>query len=81
MAPNRAIAAGTDVDSRLSDGSTALHWAVLHDQQEAVATLLASDDPWLRSRVEIAANRVAAQAGEEEYAPAPPGMHAKVGAG
>ena len=48
---------------------------------EALGTLLASDDPWLRSRVEIAANRLAAQGQEGDDTPAPPGMNANVGAG
>lgn len=47
----QALAAGAEVNSRLSDGSTALHWAVLHDQHDAVKTLLdAGADP-------VAANR------------------------
>ena len=49
---------------------------------EAVATLLASDDAWLRSRVEIAAHRAAGQdGGEGDDVPAPAGMHTDVGAG
>ena len=47
---------------------------------EAVATLLASDDPWLRSRVEIAA-RTRADGSSEEHTPAPVEMHAGLGAG
>ncbi len=34
------LSSGIDVNSPLNDGSTALHWAVLHDQQEAVTSLL-----------------------------------------
>jgi uncharacterized protein len=34
------LASGVAVDSRLADGSTPLHWAVLHDQHDAVALLL-----------------------------------------
>jgi hypothetical protein len=48
--------------------------------EQAIAELLASDDPWLRSRAEIMANRVAG-AGEEEYAPEPPSMDEGIGAG
>jgi hypothetical protein len=55
--------------------------ATLGTADEAVAALLASDDPWLRSRVEIAANRAAAAAGAEgDHTPAPVGMHTDVGA-
>lgn len=40
------LAAGADVNTRLNDGSTALHWAVLRDQQEVVVALLeAGADP------------------------------------
>lgn len=50
--------------------------------EEAIATLLASTDPWLRSRVEIAANRIAEQPGPDtEHTPAPASMHSSVGAG
>ena len=50
--------------------------------EQAVAELLASDDPWLRSRAEIMANRAAeAAAGEEEFAPEPAGLNADLGAG
>jgi ATP/ADP translocase/HEAT repeat protein len=50
--------------------------------EQAVAVLLTSDDPWLRSRAEIAANRAAEPAeGEEEYTPEPPSMNAGLGAG
>jgi AAA family ATP:ADP antiporter len=48
--------------------------------EEAMATLLASPDPWLRSRAEIAANRVAEQGGPE-HTPAPMSMDASLGAG
>ncbi len=47
---------------------------------EAVATLLASDDPWLRSRVEIA-SQARAEATEGDHTPAPVGMHAGLGVG
>ena len=48
----------------------------------AVAVLLASDDPWLRSRAEIMANRAAeARTAEEEFAPRPTGIDPDIGAG
>jgi ATP/ADP translocase/HEAT repeat protein len=54
----------------------------LESSEQAVAVLLASDDPWLRSRAEIAANRAAeAAAGDEDYAPEPAGMNTSLGAG
>lgn len=62
----QSIAAGADVNSRLSDGSTALHWAVLHDQQESVATLLeAGADPVLLNRNGISPLFLAVQNGNE----------------
>jgi hypothetical protein len=55
--------------------------ATLGTADEAVAALLASDDPWLRSRVEIAANRAGgAVSAEGDHTPAPVGMHTDVGA-
>ena len=36
------IAAGTDVNARFGDGSTALHWAAYWDQRDAVELLLAA---------------------------------------
>jgi hypothetical protein len=54
----------------------------LESRDQAIAVLLASDDPWLRSRAELLANRAAeAAAGEEEFSPEPPGMGAGIGAG
>jgi HEAT repeat protein len=47
---------------------------------EAMATLLASDDPWLRSRVEIA-SQARADSTEGDDTPTPVGMHAGIGAG
>ena len=56
--------------------------APLSTADEAVATLLASDDPWLRSRVEIAANRAAdAASAGSDHTPTPAGMDTNVGAG
>lgn len=52
----------------------------LETSAQAVAVLLASDDPWLRSRAEIAANRPA-ESHEEEFAPTPVGVHTDIGAG
>ena len=49
---------------------------------EAVATLLASDNPWLRSRVEIASRRAEADVSHEgDHTPAPSGIHTHLGAG
>lgn len=50
--------------------------------EQAVAVLLTSDDPWLRSRAELAANRlIGTSPGGEEYAPQPAGLDTGVGAG
>jgi len=55
---------GIDVDSRLNDGSTALHWAVLRDQEGAVAALLeAGADPVALNRNGISPLFLAAQNG------------------
>lgn len=54
--------------------------ATVETAEEAMATLLASPDPWLRTRAEIAANRVSEQ-GAAEHAPAPATMDTSVGAG
>lgn len=75
------------IDPLVSDGERArladrVVGAPLGTRDEAVATLLASDDPWLRSRVEIAANRAAgAVTAEGDHTPAPAGMDANLGAG
>jgi hypothetical protein len=54
----------------------------LESSEQAIGVLLASDDPWLRSRAEIAANRAAeAAAVAEEYTPEPANMDAGIGAG
>jgi len=39
---DKLLRAELDVNTPMLDGSTALHWAVLHDQAEAVAMLLAA---------------------------------------
>ena len=58
---------GVDVNSRLGDGSTALHWAVLHDQGEAVAVLLeAGADPALLNRNGISPLFLAVQNGNDQ---------------
>lgn len=54
--------------------------ATMATADEAVATLLASDDPWLRSRVQIAA-QARADAPEGDHTPAPVGMHSGLGVG
>jgi HEAT repeat protein len=54
----------------------------VESSEQAVAVLLASDDPWLRSRAEIMANRAAeARTAEEEFAPRPTGIDSDMGAG
>ncbi len=73
------------IDPQVSDATraslgTRLIGATVESSEEAMATLLASPDPWLRSRAEIAANRVAEQGGPE-HAPVPVSMDASIGAG
>jgi hypothetical protein len=54
----------------------------LENSEQAIAVLLASDDPWLKSRAEIAANRAAdARTVEQEYTPEPPSLDTGIGAG
>jgi ATP/ADP translocase/HEAT repeat protein len=54
----------------------------LESSEQAIAVLLASDDPWLRSRAEIMANRVAdVETVDEEFPPRPTGIDTGVGAG
>jgi AAA family ATP:ADP antiporter len=75
------------IDSQVSEADRAVLAArlvgpPLENSEQAVNVLLASDDPWLRSRAEIAANRAAeTAAGEEDYTPAPTGMTTSLGAG
>lgn len=74
------------IDPQVSDRDRALLadrvvGAPLGTTDEAVATLLASDDPWLRSRIEIAANRAGALTPEGDHTPAPAGMDTNLGAG
>lgn len=58
------LKAGVDVNSRLNDGSTALHWAVLRDQEAAVAALLdAGADPVVLNRNGISPLFLAVQNG------------------
>lgn len=60
---------GVDVNSRLNDGSTALHWAVLRDQQDAVAELLkAGAEPVALNRNGISPLFLAVQNGNEKIA-------------
>ncbi len=57
---------GVDVDSRLNDGSTALHWATLRDQQEVVTILLeAGANPVVLNRNGISPLFLAVQNGNE----------------
>ena len=58
---------GIDVNSRLNDGTTALHWAVLRDQQESVSLLMeAGADPLVLNRNGISPLFLAAQNGNEK---------------
>lgn len=58
------IREGVDVNSRQNDGSTALHWAVLHDQADTVAALLdAGADPVALNRNGISPMFLAVQNG------------------
>jgi len=58
---------GIDVNSRLNDGSTALHWAVLRDQHEAVAALVdAGADPVALNRNGISPLFLAVQNGSKK---------------
>ena len=58
------LKSGVDVNSRLNDGSTALHWAVLRDQEQAIATLLeAGADPVVINRNGISPLFLAVQNG------------------
>jgi HEAT repeat protein len=49
--------------------------------EQALSTLLASEDPWLRSRAEYAWQRLAGDQEPTELAPTPPDMSMHVGAG
>ena len=74
------------IDSQVSEAERAalaerLVGPPLETSAQAVAVLLSSDDPWLRSRAEIAANRAAEPAVEEEYAPEPVSLDRALGAG
>lgn len=61
------LKSGADVNTRQSDGSTALHLAVLRDQQEAVTALLnAGADPVLLNRNGISPLFLAVQNGNAE---------------
>ena len=54
----------------------------VESSEQAIAVLLASDDPWLRSRAEIMSNRAAeAHAAEDEFAPRPTGIDSGIGVG
>jgi AAA family ATP:ADP antiporter len=73
------------IDSQVSEEERArlaerVIGAPLESPDRIVAALLASDDPWLRSRAETAFLR-AAPAAEAEHAPAPASMDTSVGAG
>jgi len=73
------------IDRQVSDSERAqlanrFVGAAMGTTDEAMATLLASDDPWLRSRVEIA-SQARADASAGDHTPVPVGMDAGVGAG
>ena len=73
------------IDRQVSDSERAqlanrFVGAPVDSADEAVATLLASDDPWLRSRVELA-SQARADTAEDDHTPAPVGMSAGIGAG
>jgi ankyrin repeat protein len=66
-AMKQLLGSGADVNSRLSDGSTALHWAVLHDQGDAVVALLeAGADPVAVNRNGISPLFLAVQNGNPD---------------
>ena len=75
------------IDVQVTDAERAalgeqLLGAPLTNTEEAVTVLLASGDPWLRSRAEIAFHRLNdAPASEIEQTPVPASMHSSVGAG
>jgi ankyrin repeat protein len=61
------VKSGADVNGRLNDGSTALHWAVLHDQPTAVTALLdAGADPLAMNRNGVTPLFLAVQNGSTE---------------
>lgn len=55
--------------------------APVDNAEQALAALLASDDPWLRSRADYAWQRLTGQVDQVEHAPVPADMHMDVGAG
>ena len=64
---SKLLSSGTDVNSKLNDGSTALHWAVLRDQQEAVELLLdAGAEPVVLNRNGISPLFLAVQNGNRK---------------
>lgn len=75
------------IDSQVSDEERAhladrVIGAPLQSTDEIVAALLASDDPWLRSRAEAAFQRATHPAGAQpDHTPAPASMDTNVGAG
>jgi len=61
------LAQGVDVDVRRNDGSTALHWAVMRDQDKVVRLLMdAGADPLLLNRNGISPLFLAAQNGSRD---------------
>jgi ankyrin len=62
---SKLLESGVDVDSRLNDGSTVLHWAVLNDQPDVVNSLLdAGASPVVVNRNGISPLFLAAQNGD-----------------
>ncbi|HVL67719.1 MAG TPA: Npt1/Npt2 family nucleotide transporter [Vicinamibacterales bacterium] len=75
------------IDTHVSDAERAaiaekLLGAPRASADDAVAALLASGDPWLRSRVELAYQRMTeGTAGEADHTPAPASIRDNIGAG
>ncbi|MEO6213832.1 MAG: Npt1/Npt2 family nucleotide transporter [Vicinamibacterales bacterium] len=55
--------------------------APVENAEQALTTMLASDDPWLRSRADYAWHRLTGDTDHSEHAPVPADMHMHVGAG
>jgi len=74
------------IDSQVEEGerirlANILVGAPVATPEQALGTLLASEDPWLRSRAEYAWQRLAGDAEPAELAPVPADMSMHVGAG
>jgi HEAT repeat protein len=74
------------IDSQIEEAerirlANALVGAPVASPEQALETLLVSEDPWLRSRAEYAWQRLAGEAEPAEQAPVPADMSMHVGAG